>query len=64
MVFRDASDHVWVETLWLGSVTVMKEAVAVSRLHIAFATATGGKQCHQDTGGYDRLKKAHDSSCS
>ena len=64
MVLGNARDHMRVETLGFGSITVMKEAVTVSRLHIALATATRGEQCHQDTGRYDRLKKAHDSSCS
>ena len=43
VILRDARDHVGVEALGLGAVTVMQNAVAVARHHVTFTTATGGE---------------------
>ena len=45
VVLRHSRDHVGIQTLGFGTVSVVQNTIAIAAHHIAFATAAG---CHED----------------
>ena len=46
VTLRNASGEMWVDGLWLGAITKVQHAIAITLIHAALSARTGGKNQH------------------